>query len=211
MPSAQSGACPSADARLNRAIRLSAFFIPSPGIPWGGCRLFPGCPRASPYLHVRLTSLACQADVLRSGTAPFLPLPSWADAGSQRRASRPQRRICRPAAARLQICIRAAAFPYPRGCKFVSARLQKTTRAGTGFHPGRYVPASVRVRLCIRADASLHPCGCDSASGQIRPSVRADATFHPGRYDPASVQVRFYSPSDTRKHPQGCLGASLRV
>lgn len=167
MPSAQSGACPSADARRNRASRLSAFFIPRPGIPWGGCRLFPGCPRASPYLHVRLTSLACQADVPRSGTAPFPPLPSWADAGPQRRSSRPQRRICRPAAARLQICIRAAAFPYPRGCKFVSAQVQ----------------------VCIRAAAENYPCGYRFPSGQIRPCIRAGATLHPGRYDPASVRV----------------------
>ena len=189
MPSAPSGACPSADARRSRASRLSAFFIPSPGIPWGGCRLFPGCPRASPYLHVRLTSLACQADVLRSGTAPFLPLPSWADAGPQRRASRPQRRIFRPAAARLQICIRSVANLHPRGCISVSARLQVCIRAGTSLYPRGCRKLPVRVPVFIRADTPLHPCGCDSASGQIRPCIRAGVTFHPGRCDQASVRV----------------------
>lgn len=202
MPSAPSGACPSADARRNRASRLSAFFILRPGIPWGGCRLFPGCPRASPYLHVRLTSLACQADVLRSGTAPFPPLPSWADAGPQRRASRPQRRICRPAAARLQICSRAAASLYPRKYKFVSARLQKTTRAGTGFHPGRCVSASVQMRLCIRADASLHPCGCDFSSVQMRPCIRAGAFF-------TARQIQGNTRRAALAHPCGCKSFSL--
>ncbi len=199
MPSAPSGACPSADARRSRASRLSAFFVPSPGIPWGGCRLFPGCPRASPYLHVRLTSLACQADVPRSGTALFPPLPSWADAGPQRRASRPQRRIFRPAAARLQICIRAAASLYPRRYKFVSAQVQ----------------------VCIRAAAENYSCGYRFSSGQIRPCIRAGAFLQPIRYKEtpaglpwrilAGVNLFLFKFRASSHRLQGCFPSAARL
>lgn len=163
-------------------------------------RLSPGIP-----LFARPPDLTCRSGgrvAFRHRSFPAPPLLGGCRAAEARFPS---------VEADLQARSRSVANLQPRGCIPVSARLQKTTRAGTGFHPGRYAPASVRVRLCIRADASLHPCGCDFSSGQIRPSVRADATFHPGRYEPASGRVRFYSPSDTRKHPQGCLGASLRV
>lgn len=116
------------------------FFIPRPGIPWGGCRLFPGCPRASPYLHVRLTSLACPGGraAFRHRSFPVPPLLGGCRAAEARFPS---------VEADLQARSRAAAFPYLRRYKFVSARLQKTTRAGTGFHPGRCDPASVQVRF----------------------------------------------------------------
>lgn len=197
MPSAPSGACPSADARRSRASRLSAFFVPSPGIPWGGCRLFPGCPRASPYLHVRLTSLACQADVLRSGTMSF-PAPPLLGGCRAAEARFPS------AEADLQARSRSVANLQPRGCKFVSAQVQVCIRAAAENYPCGYRFSSGQMRLCIRADATLHPCRCVSASVRVRLFIRADATLHPCR-------CVFYSPSDTRKHPQGCLGASLRV
>lgn len=174
MPSAPSGACPSADARRNRASRLSAFFIPRPGIPWGGCRLFPGCPRASPYLHVRLTSLACPGGraAFRHRSFPAPPLLGG----------------CRAAEAR---------FPS------VEADLQARSRSVANLYPRGCISVSAQVQVCIRAAAENYPCGYRFSFGQIRPCIRAGATFHPGRCDPASVQVRFLQPVRYKETPAG--------
>lgn len=160
MPSAQSGACPSADARRNRASRLSTFFYPASGHPMGWVPAFswlsPGIP-----LFARPPDLTCMSGgrvAFRHRSFPAPPLLSG----------------CRAAEAR---------FPS------VEADFQARSRSVANLQPRGCIPVSARLQVCIRAAAENYPCGYRFSSGQIRPCIRAGATFHPGRYVSASVRV----------------------
>lgn len=182
MPSAQSGACPSADARRNRASRLSTFFYPASGHPMGWVPAFswlsPGIP-----LFARPPDLTCMSGgraAFRHRSFPAPPLLSGCRAAEARFPS---------VEADFQARSRSVANLHPRGCISVSARLQVCIRAGTSLYPRGCRKLPVRVPVFIRADTTQHPCGCDFSSGQIRPCIRAGVTLHPGRCDFASVRV----------------------
>lgn len=194
MPSAPSGACPSADARRNRASRLSTFFYPASGHPMGWVpafsRLSPGIP-----LFARPPDLTCMSGgrvAFRHRSFPAPPLLGGCRAAEarfpsveadlqdrSRSVTNLHPRGCISVSARLQVCIRAGTSLYPRGCKKLPVRVPVFIRADTPLHPCRCDFASRRVRLCIRADASLHPCGCDFSSGQIQGNTRRAALAHP--------------------------------